>query len=66
MVVTGLDKNSLKVYCNDPEGGKREMELGQFVSAWRRSDNALVKVKIGEKLQRVIPEYVDENQRESQ
>jgi len=66
VVVTGMNKDLLKIYCNDPESGKREMEMGEFISAWRGSDNVLIKVKIGGKLQRIMPEYADETQREPQ
>ena len=66
MTLAIMNKDLLKIYCNDPESGKREMEMGEFISAWRGSDNVLIKVKIGGKLQRIMPEYADETQREPQ
>lgn len=59
IVVTGLDKGLLIVFCNNPEVGKEKMEVGRFTSAWNALDNILVKVKIGGKVQRIIPEYAD-------
>lgn len=59
IVITGLDMNALIVYYNDPEIGKRQIETGKFISAWNSIGNVLIKLKIGEKIQRVIPEYVE-------
>ncbi|MGD0496207.1 MAG: C39 family peptidase [Candidatus Bathyarchaeia archaeon] len=58
VVVTGLDTTLLIVYYNDPQRGKRQMEMGKFISCWGEVDNTLIKVKVGEKLQRIMPEYV--------
>ena len=68
VVVTGLNKDLLIVYYNDPELGKKQIEMGRFISAWDRNNNVLIKVKIGEKIQRVIPEYAEkkEQKREEQ
>lgn len=62
IVVTGIDTTLLIVYYNDPQKGKRQMEMGKFISCWGEVDNTLVKVKVGEKLQRIIPEYVGNTQ----
>ena len=62
VVVTGLNKESLIVYYNDPQRGRRSMEMGKFMSAWCEMDNVLIKVKIGEKVQRIIPEYTSKNE----
>lgn len=63
IVVTGIDKGALIVYCNDPEVGRRTWEMGPFVSAWNENFNILIKVKIGEKVQRIIPEYAEKSER---
>jgi len=34
------------------------------MSAWARMDNVLIKVKIGEKIQRIIPEYAQKGKEE--
>jgi len=65
IVVTGLNKDLLVVYYNDPELGKRQIEMGRFVSAWERYDNILIKVKIGEKLQRIMPEYAEKKEQKA-
>lgn len=66
IVLTGLDKELLVVYCNDPQKGKVRMEMGEFMSAWERMDNVLIKVKIGEKIQRIIPEYSQKGEKEEE
>ncbi len=62
IVVTGLNKALLIVQYNDPELGKRQIEMGRFISAWNQNDNVLIKVKIGEKVQRIIPEYAEKKE----
>lgn len=57
IVLTGLDRELLIIYCSDPQKGKMKMNMGEFMSAWNKMDNVLIKVKIGEKIQRIIPEY---------
>ncbi len=59
IVVTGVDTTLLTVYYNDSQKGKKKMEMGKFISSWGETDNVLIKVKIGEKLQRIIPEYAE-------
>ena len=68
VVVTGLNEEMLVIYYNDPQLGKKQIEMGRFISAWNSSDNVLIKVKIGEKIQRIIPEYAEkiEEKREEQ
>lgn len=66
IVVTGLNSETLTVFLNDPQRGKRQMEMGRFMSAWANMDNILIKAKIGEKLQRVIPEFVEKEENGSE
>jgi ABC-type bacteriocin/lantibiotic exporter with double-glycine peptidase domain len=66
IVLTGLDKESLVIYCNDSQKGKVKMEMGEFMSAWKRMDNVLIKVKIGEKIQRIIPEFAEKGEKEEE
>ena len=60
VVVTGLSKETLTVYFNDPLKGKRELEMGKFLSAWEALDKILIKVKIGEKVQRTMTDFIEE------
>ena len=62
VVVTGVDTTLLVVYYNDPQKGKKQMEMGRFISCWGEMDNTLIKVKVGEKLQRIMPEYARDTQ----
>jgi ABC-type bacteriocin/lantibiotic exporter with double-glycine peptidase domain len=63
IVITGVDKKRLIVYYNDPQRGKSQMDMGKFMSSWKNIDSVLIKVKIGEKLQRVIPEFVEKKEK---
>jgi len=60
IVVTGLDKQTLTIYYNDPLKGKNKIEMGKFMSAWEALDRVLIKVKIGEKLQRTMIDFIDD------
>lgn len=63
VVVSGLDKENLIVYYNDPlKDSEKKMEMGKFLSAWNEQNNVAIKVKIGEKIQRIIPEYSEGNE----
>lgn len=62
IVVTGIDKEKLKVYYNDPQKGKKQMEMGKFLSSWEALDRVLIKVKIGEKVQRRMSDFIEKKQ----
>jgi len=66
ILVTGLNREALVLYYNDPQRGKRQIEMGKFMSAWESIDNVLIKVEIGGKIQRVIPEFVEKNEHEGE
>jgi len=59
IVITDIDKENLAIYYNDPVYGKKEMPLGEFISMWKESFSILIKIKIGERRQRFIEEYVE-------
>jgi hypothetical protein len=63
IVVTGFNKELLVLYYNDPFEGKTHIRMGEFISAWSKMDNVLIRVKIGEKKQRIIPEYTEKGER---
>ena len=58
IVITGIDMQSLKVFFNDPQKGKEEMQMGKFMSCWESIDKVLIKVKIGENKQTTMPDFV--------
>jgi len=64
VVVKGLDKNKLIVFINDPESESKHitMQMGKFIDAWARNSNILIKIKIGERMQRVMPEYTQDTE----
>jgi len=59
IVITGIDKEGYKICCNDPIFGVREMSLGDFISCWDATDRTLVKVKVGQRLQRILDEWAE-------
>lgn len=61
IVITGVDRKNLIIYYNDPIYGKKQIPLGQFISMWEKNFGILIKAKIGERSQRLIEEYVREN-----
>jgi len=66
VVITGVDKTLLTVYYNDPQRGKKQMDMGKFISCWQEADNTLIKVKIGEKIQRIMPEYAEKSEQKGE
>jgi uncharacterized protein YvpB len=62
IVVTGLDRDNLLIYYNDPVYGRREMSLGEFTSIWASCFSILIRIEIGGKRQRLIKEYLKEEQ----
>ena len=62
VVVTGVDVENNSIYYNDPASGQNQDEIGTFISKWEKVDNVLIKIRIGERKQRVMDEY---NKKES-
>lgn len=58
IVITGLNRERHLIYYNDPMFGEREEDIGVFMSGWENVDRILVKIKIGQKEQRILDEYV--------
>jgi len=58
VVITGVDTENGHVYYNDPAYGEVQEEIGRFISTWEDVDTILIKIKIGAREQRIMPEYV--------
>ena len=54
VVVTGYDEATDAVYYNDPMFGEKNEDQSWFIEKWEKVDRVLVKIKIGEKLQRQL------------
>jgi hypothetical protein len=61
IVVTGINRTAYRVYYNDPFFGEKEMELGKFMSCWDETDRTLIKIKVGERVQRLLDEWVEKS-----
>jgi len=63
IVITGVDKEKLLIYFNDPVYGKEAMPIREFIDMWETSFRILIKVKIGERKQRLIKEYIEKGEK---
>jgi hypothetical protein len=59
VVITNLDKEGYRIYFNDPFLGEREMSLGDFMDCWDLAERILIKIKVGERIQRLLEEYAE-------
>lgn len=59
VVITGIDMGNQLIYYNDPIYGEREEGLGSFMSKWERFDNYIIKLKLGERQQRKLEEWMN-------
>lgn len=57
VVITEIDKDSNRIYYNDPIFGEKSEDLTSFITRWDEEDRVLVKVKIGKKKQRMLEEF---------
>jgi len=66
VVVFEIDRSEGTIYYNDPAHGVIEEDIGKFISKWEHEDvnRSLIKVKVGERIQRKIPEYLKEIEEE--
>jgi len=63
VVITGLDMDKHLIYYNDPVFGEMQEEIGTFMSKWERVDRLLIKVKIGEREQKLLDEYFQKEEK---
>jgi len=63
IVITGIDKEKLLIYFNDPVYGKEIMSIREFMQIWEQSFRILIKIRIGERKQRLIREYLEKKAR---
>jgi len=63
IVITDVDEEKLLIYYNDPVYGKENMPLREFMDMWEASFRILIKVKIGEREQRDIREYIEKGEK---
>lgn len=63
IVITGIDREELLIYYNDPVYGKEKIPIGQFMDMWEASFRILIKTKIGAREQRLIKEYIEKGEK---
>jgi predicted double-glycine peptidase len=59
IVITEFDEDKLLIYYNDPVYGKENVPARKFMDMWGELFYILIKIKIGEKKQRKLEEYVN-------
>ena len=65
VVVTGYDQGKQLVSVNDPQrSAPSEVEVAGFMNQWEGADRILIKLKVDEKIQRLITDWVEEKARE--
>jgi hypothetical protein len=57
VIITDLEKESDRIYYNDPMFGEKTEDLSSFLTRWENEDRVLIKVKIGKKPQRMLEEF---------
>jgi len=60
IVITGFDEDKLIIYYNDPVYGRESVPTLQFMNMWDGCFRILITIKIGEKKQSLLEEYVEE------
>jgi len=66
VVVFDIDRSEGVIYYNDPALGVVQEDIGKFISKWEDENvnSSLIKVRVGEKIQRKLPEYSIEIEKE--
>jgi len=64
VVIFDINVSEGVIYYNDPIHGNVDEDIGRFISKWEHEDvnKTLIKVKVGERVQRKIPEYAMEEE----
>ena len=64
VVVTGYDPVEQLVAVNDPQGGiPSAIGVTEFMDQWEGADRILIKLKVNQKIQRLITDWVEETAR---
>jgi predicted double-glycine peptidase len=63
VVIRGFDRRNQTVSVNDPQRGQMDMQTAQFIEEWEGTERTLIKLKVGEKIQRKLTEYMEEYQK---
>lgn len=66
VVVTGYDRVNQRIMVNDPRtgSGPSDMEVTRFIENWEGTERTLIKLKVNQKVQRMLTEWVEERTRE--
>jgi len=61
VVVTGYDPVEQLISVNDPQAAvPSEIEVADFMNQWEGADRILIKLKVDQKIQRLITDWVEE------
>ena len=60
VVVIGYDKQNQTVSLNDPLRGPISITVGQFMAEWMKAEQTLIRLRVGDRLQRKITEYIEQ------
>jgi ABC-type bacteriocin/lantibiotic exporter with double-glycine peptidase domain len=60
IVITDIDEEKLIICLNDPVYGKETMSIREFMQMWEQSFRILIRIRIGERKQRLMKEYLKE------
>lgn len=64
VIVTGYDPVEQLIAVNDPQGSvPSEIEVAEFMNQWEGADRILIKLKVDQKIQRLITDWVEETAR---
>ena len=66
IVVTGYDRVNQQMAVNDPQrsSGPSLMDVTQFIQEWEGTERTLIKLKVNQRVQRMITEWVEEKVKE--
>ena len=59
-VITGYDRQNQAISLNDPMRGQISLTVQQFMAEWVKGDQTLIRLMVGDRLQRKITEYMEQ------
>jgi ABC-type bacteriocin/lantibiotic exporter with double-glycine peptidase domain len=59
-VLVGYDRLNQMVMLNDPLRGQISITVGDFMAEWQGTEQSLIRLRLGDRLQRRITEYIEQ------
>jgi len=63
-VVVGYDRVNQMIILNDPLRGEVSIKVGDLMAEWQRTEQSLIRLRLGDRLQRRITEYIEQPEAE--